>query len=180
MPLGKQLDVVEKTRIDVLHKLGHSNRDIARRIGRSEKCIRTYLKTKVTPKKKETRGRKKKLTDEDERAITRRLSSTTASLEEVRKEMKLPVTRQTVHNVVKRSPILKYKLMKRAPRLTKDHKAARINFAQKNQKTKWEGVGLLVFLLYFMFRSFGVMKRSSTLMVLMVFEDIGWIHESRA
>ncbi|CAJ0948560.1 unnamed protein product, partial [Mesorhabditis belari] len=146
-----------KKRINVLHTLGHSNRDIARHIRRSEKCIRTYLKTKVTPKKKETRGRKKRLTDQDERAITRRLSNTMTSLEEVRKEMKLPVTRQTVHNVVFNTQIQTHEASSRLP---KDHKVARTRRPEDQMGR--------------------MMKSSSTSMMLMIFEDTGGIHKSRA
>lgn len=144
MPLGKKLTIVEQSQIDVLNTLGWSQVKIAKQLKRSRKIVQTHLNSKTTPKKKETRGRKNKLTERAERAVTKKLSKKRASLEDVRKELSdagVEVCRKTVHNVVHRSPIVAYELMEKTPKLKTEHQVARIEFAKRNQKTIWKQVG---------------------------------------
>ncbi|CAJ0569513.1 unnamed protein product, partial [Mesorhabditis spiculigera] len=140
MPRGKRLNAIEQGQVDILKAQGKSNRQVAKEIGngRSPTAIDTYVRTRATYNAKHAGGAPKKLSERTERAIGRHLANKQTSLETVRKDLNLKVTRQTVYNVILRSPIIKREQMKKAPRLTVEHKAKRLDFAQRHLTTDWQ------------------------------------------
>jgi transposase len=141
MPRGKGLSDVEKGQIDVLYQDGKSQREIAKRIGnRSRNAVYNYIHSANKPNI-EQRGRKRKLSDRDERSVVRCASNQSLSCREIAVECGLAVNRMTIDRTLQRND-LKYAKLQRKPRLTKAHKAARSAFANDYQtwRKEWENV----------------------------------------
>ncbi|CAJ0587816.1 unnamed protein product, partial [Mesorhabditis spiculigera] len=137
MPRGKKLSDVEQGKIDLLIQQGKSQRQIAEEIHRSQKAVFTYISKQDTYNEKHAGGAPKKLTERDERAIGRALSNSTKSLAQIKADLQLNVTRQTIYNAVLGSPIIKREQMKRVPKISPAHEAARMQFAQNHMTTDW-------------------------------------------
>ncbi|RCN33912.1 transposase, partial [Ancylostoma caninum] len=90
-------------------------------------------------KKKDT-GRRRTLTAHDERQICRRASNSCLSLNQIRADLELPISKSTVWRALPRSEYIVREIMKKAPRLTPLHKAARLEFVRRNITTDWNTI----------------------------------------
>jgi hypothetical protein len=88
--------------------------------------------------KKENYGIKKpikgnsKLTSHDKRQILRKVRTEKSTSTQIKAELNLNVTPRTVKNVLSKDPNFRFGKMKSKPKLTKEHKKTRLDFARKN------------------------------------------------
>lgn len=159
MPSGKLLTRDEKIKIDAYHEAGKSNQWIANKLGRSKGAIGGYLTGYRNHGQKKSSGRPKKLTARDERQIGRKISNTTKSAADIKRELKLNVTSRTVLNAIHRLPnIVRAKMMK-VPKLKDVHKQARLTFARQYMTQDWNKVSLRSFHIYSKIQFLGHFQR---------------------
>uniref|UniRef100_A0A7I4YE78 DDE_3 domain-containing protein n=1 Tax=Haemonchus contortus TaxID=6289 RepID=A0A7I4YE78_HAECO len=140
MPRATRLSNQEQAQVRALFEAGWSRRRIAAHIGRSRNCINEYLRNPDQYGKKNSPGRPRLLSAQDERTIGRVLSNSTKSLNRLRAEMRLLVSKTTVWRVIQRSESITREMMRRVPRLSERHKVARLQFAMKNASFDWTKV----------------------------------------
>lgn len=141
MPRGTELTDLEKGHIIAFNSCGISNREIGRRLSRSESVIRSFLKNQeFYGTNKHNRGRKRKLTSRDIRRILQTANNSTASLKDIKETSTADVSRTTIHRVLNSSPHLKRSKMKFVPRLLQRHKLQRQKFARQNMSRDWTKV----------------------------------------
>lgn len=131
MGRAASLSIVEKTKIDVLHSEKYSNRQIAKRLKRSDTVIDNYIKDPAKYGTKKSSGRKKKLNSRQKRAVIRLASNKVISSREIVRELELPVCRKTVLNV------LRFSLPKMSA-CASSQDAAQAN-SSSSQGTTWHG-----------------------------------------
>jgi transposase len=84
MPRGVILSDTEKGQISALRSTGLSEREIARRVGRSKTVVHQYLANPSNYGVKKRSGRPSTLTARDKRRIVNAASNSTASLRQIR------------------------------------------------------------------------------------------------
>ncbi|XGW23090.1 hypothetical protein V3C99_005379 [Haemonchus contortus] len=137
---GKLLSEEEQAQIRALHEAGHSNRQIARQLGRSPTCIGNYIRNPGAYRSARIVGRPRNLTAQDHRRIARMASNSTLSLNQIRASMGLAVSRMTISRSIRSNEHITREVMKKAPRLNAQHKNARLEFARRNMATSWDKV----------------------------------------
>lgn len=133
MPRGKRLNEVEKAKISALRE--NSNLPIykiAQKINRSEKVVRNYLKDREKYGKKVSSGRRPTISNAQKRRLIRNAANSLKSAAELKAENQLEVSVRRVQQILHNSKRLKYKKMKRKPKLTKSNIKARREFADKH------------------------------------------------
>ncbi|CAD7078657.1 unnamed protein product [Hermetia illucens] len=140
MPRGVKLTDYEKGQISALFKEGISKREIASRIGRSDRVVRNYLNNVDNYGTKKRKGRPRVLSDRDRRSTSKATSNSTNSLRGIRNECKLSVSIPTIWREINRNPNLVREKMRKAPRLQQHHKDARLEFARNNMSRHWDQV----------------------------------------
>lgn len=131
MPRGTVLNSSEKVSIMLLHKKNFSNRAIAKELGRSPKVINNYLSNPKLYNKKKSRGRKTIVNTRLKRLIIRKASCENLSCRQISMELKNKISISTVNRVINKSKKLKYMKKKPSPLLTRQHKANRLNWAER-------------------------------------------------
>lgn len=129
MAKEKILTNEEKAQIDVLHQQGFNNVQIGRIIGRTEGAVRYHLKNKENPPKK--RGPKPKLSPSAQRLVLRTISNSTLSVNQVRAQLKLNVSKSTVRRCIKKCKNLQFKKMLKKQQLKPIHKTKRLQWARE-------------------------------------------------
>ncbi|EYB96308.1 hypothetical protein Y032_0151g2804 [Ancylostoma ceylanicum] len=122
MPRGTRLSTEEKAQIRALSDAGLSSRAIGRQIGRTHCLVSTYLRNPDGYSKKKDTGRRRTLTAHDERQICRQASNSCSSLNQIRAQLRLPVSKTTIWRALHRNENIVRECMKKAPRLTSLHK----------------------------------------------------------
>lgn len=140
MPRGSYLSEVEKGKILAFLEENVSFREIGRRINRSEKVIRNFVKNKENYGQNKSGGPKNKLSARTKRRIINMASNSTKSTNTIVKELQLNVHRSTVSRVLKQSPHIEHQKLQKMPRLLSGHKASRLEFARNNMNTDWKKV----------------------------------------
>lgn len=143
MARGLKLSSEEKGQITAYHNDGRSNRWIARTIGRSLNVINNFIKNPTNYGKKKSSGRKKKLSDRQKREIIRKASNSTISCAKIKQQLDLNVHRNTVRNVLVKSPNIVRRKLKSAPAINNEDKNIRLEFARQNMNTNWNCVCFL-------------------------------------
>ena len=138
MGKGKRLSEYEKGQIDARRANGDGNLKIANALGRSKTAIANYVNGNTG--KTNGAGRPKKLTMQQEILIVNKASNSTKSLSKIKRELKLNVSKTTIWRVLKRSEFIVRRKMRKAPKLTDDHKVRRIEFFKHNMATDWSKV----------------------------------------
>jgi len=181
MPKGIELNDNEKGQIIAFKKTGLSNRQIARRLGRSKTVVWNFLKKGDAYGEHKRSGRPSKLNKRLKRRILNDVTNKTKGCRTVRAELAPNVSHQTVWRAIKESPNLVRQRMKKFPCLKQCHKEARIAFAEQHVwwTNKWKSV-ILAYLInddFHVFRSFSLTKNDGVWMGQMVFHRIGGISE---
>jgi transposase len=114
MGRGKDLSDYTKGQIDAFHAEGLSERDIAERVGRSKSAVHQQI-NKDPNYIPEKRGRKRKLSERDDRAIIRAVSNKRTSSRRIKHELRLDVSSRTIRRVLHKCPYLSYDKMRRGP-----------------------------------------------------------------
>src|SRR5262245_20020755 len=99
MPRGTQLTDEEQGQIRAFNQEGHSNRWIAKELGRSARVINNYLKNPDGYGKNKDGGRPPKLSDRTKRKILNEILNSTKSCRQVRDEVAPNVSNETVRRV---------------------------------------------------------------------------------
>ena len=107
MPKRSQLNDVEKGKIEAFHQEKVGIREIARRIGRSHQVVLNYLKSPAGYGKNRKKSHKSKLSERDKREIVRIASNSQKPLQQIRQELNLSVCRETIRQVLVKSPYIK-------------------------------------------------------------------------
>jgi IS30 family transposase len=105
----KELTQDEKSKILAYRDVGLSIRMIAGRIDRSKSCIGGFLKRPV--QEMETRGRKKMLTDRDNRQIWRLASNSRIYSKQIKDSLELQCSSRTVLRSINLNPNIQYQKM---------------------------------------------------------------------
>ncbi len=143
MPRSKHLSDFEIGQIMAFSAEGMAQREIAKKIGRSQTAIHNVIKLGANyNKKNRQRGRKSKLSERDKREVWRLAATGEKSIREIQREIPVNVTHGTIHNAIKEADHLAWERKAIVPNLTPEHKKARLEFAKTHQtwKKEWEKV----------------------------------------
>ena len=132
MPSGKILNDFEKGQIQAMFDENVAKREIARRIGRSEKVVRNFLAKKEEYGKKNKGGRKNKLSNRTKSRILREIGNSTKSVRKIQQEIAPEASHVTVWKAIKSSPHIARQKMNKRPCLNEKHKTDRVAFAENN------------------------------------------------
>lgn len=130
----------EKGMIDAYKEEGVSIREIGRRLSRSDKVVRNYLKDPENYATIKRKTKKSKLTARIKRSIVQLASNSTISLSQIKASLNLPVCKETVRKILHASPNIIRSKMNKAPNLTPKHKEKRLEFARINMARQWDTV----------------------------------------
>lgn len=119
MGRAKSLSEFEKGQIAAYKKQNHSLRQIGRLINRSKSVFGNYLRLGSKYGIKKSKGRKNKLDLRKRRTIIRTISNKTMSLNQIKSEFKLNVSKSTICRLIKQAPFITHSKKKTKPRLTK-------------------------------------------------------------
>lgn len=136
MPRASHLTQAEKGAILALSAVQLSVRAIAKKIHRSESCVRSFLKQGNVSKQPQRPGRPKKLGDRDLRRLARAATEPGSSPNSLIRSLNLSVSKSTVVRALNNSGIFKYEKRAHSPKLSKDHKMARVKFAREMLKAR--------------------------------------------
>uniref|UniRef100_T1IYU7 Tc3 transposase DNA binding domain-containing protein n=1 Tax=Strigamia maritima TaxID=126957 RepID=T1IYU7_STRMM len=117
MGSGKRLNDHEKDKIDAYKELGLSNVEIGKKIRRSEKVIRNYLKLGANYGLKNPGGRPKCTTARARRHLIHKASNKCTSARALQLELGLDCSLRTIQRELKNTPHLKYTKPRRRPAL---------------------------------------------------------------
>jgi transposase len=131
MPRGVELNDVEKGQIKSYKEEGVSNREIARRLGRSDGLIRNFITKKDNYGTCKRSGRKKKLTDRTKRRILKEITNTNKGVRTLKNELAPQVHHTTVWRAIKSSPSFVRRKLRKVPKLNEQHKVARVAWAEQ-------------------------------------------------
>lgn len=160
-----------------------SNREIARRINRSEAVIRNFLNDPDAYGKNKKGGRPQLLSARDKREISRAASNSMISLRQIKRQTNVSASVMTIHRALKSDPnIVRSRLMS-APRLFDRHKQARLEFSRENMSQNWSKVRfssisdfMKVLQFFYCSRLYFLMKKNLIWMDQMVSTHIGEIY----
>lgn len=142
MPRNSFLNEVEKVKIDVLKKQGVSKRQIAIKIGRSDKVVRNYLRLGCKYGINNKKGNNTKVTKRQIGQIKDLATKQKMTAAKIVSELQLPIKKRQVQNILSKCEYIKWKKPCRKPALKPHHKAARLEFAKKHMAMgdKWKSV----------------------------------------
>ncbi len=129
MGRGKTITEFERGQVKAFKAAGLSIRQIAGKIHRSINCVSQCVQRGPDAAPKVSSGRKKKLSERDERNIVRHASNKVISARQITSELQLDVHPRTVSRTLASFPHLDYRKMKREPKITPAHAAGRRAFA---------------------------------------------------
>lgn len=130
MGRGRKLTYLEMEKIQFYMDQKLSNREIAKRIGRSPKVVNNYIKHKENYGKN-YKGRTKLATSSRERRlILRAASNSSKTVRQIANDVNTSASLSTVRRIIKSSSYLKRNKMRKKPLLRDSHKEARLSFAR--------------------------------------------------
>jgi transposase len=141
MGKGSDLSLEEKVEIDTCFSLGLNKCQIARRIGRSRCAVSNQLE-KPENNERNQRGRKRKLSDRDDRHIGRAASNKMVSSARIKHDLGLAVSSRTIRRVLQRTPYLSYDKMRKGPWSNQRIKRQRFDWGNEHQQMgeRWKMV----------------------------------------
>lgn len=142
MPAGKYLSKEERIKIDLLKENELPITQIARKINRSTKAVRNYLKLKENYGiKKKTKGNTK-ISLRIKNIIRSEVKKNKLSAAQIVHKMDLPIRKRRVQQILHDTPNIVYKKPLKKPPLQQSHKDARLEFAKLHMAwtVQWEKV----------------------------------------
>lgn len=136
MGRGSAITSNERGQIKAFHELGLSYREIANKIGRSKTLVEDCIHRGVDIDPGVSSGRKRKLSERDDRHIANLASNQQVSSSEIIEELDLEVSKDTVLRSLDRSQHLEYKHYRKRPQLTSANVVERLDFAVEH--VAWE------------------------------------------
>jgi transposase len=142
MGRGRAVTAYERGRITELIALGLSDEDIAIKLGRSSKLVRNCRLRGPDQEPGRSPGRKRKLDERDVRHIEAEARRESSSSRSIASALHLNVSHVTVWRTMKSSEHLEWRKLHKRPRLSKEHKAQRLDFAEQcvTSSTPWNSV----------------------------------------
>lgn len=137
MAKGSKLSEFEKGKILAFTDAGKSKREIGRLLGRSDRVIRNFMADQAGYGQKRTRGVTRKLSDRDARKICQEASNSTKRCSQIKRDLNLDISSETIRRTILKNPHLVSRKMKRAQALTAYHKGSRLEFARQNVRRNW-------------------------------------------
>jgi len=132
MPRGNAIGEKDIGKIELLHQQGKSLRDIAKEVERSYSGVK-YVVDCIGEKRKPHQGRKRKLSDRDERDIRRKASNNVISCAKIKAESDYGVSTRTINRVLGRCDNLQCVKMLTKPPISAANKRIRLEFAHDHQ-----------------------------------------------
>lgn len=132
MGKGRSLTTSEKAKIDVYHTEGYSNRDIAKKLGRSPTCVDNYLKNPSTYGKKYKGRKATAISAAERRRILRCASNSSKSISKIKHEVGVEASKSTVRRVILSAKNLKLSKLVKKPPLTATRKDHRLQYARNH------------------------------------------------
>ncbi|KAH9105496.1 hypothetical protein AeMF1_018708 [Aphanomyces euteiches] len=129
MPRGKHLNETERAQILALHKNKINVQQICKYLDRSRNVVVTFLSDPEAYGSAKRSGRPPLLTPLAKRHLIRDACKTGASAKKLKKDLELDVSIRTVQDILHKSPRLEFVKRLATPKLTEEHKIARIKFA---------------------------------------------------
>jgi len=132
--MGKGLAITdyERGEIEAYHASGMSTRQIAETIDRSQKLVLNCLSRGTDQPSGKSTGRKRKLSERDDRNILRHASNKKTSAAQIKRELNLPVCRRTVSRRLASCPYLEHRHMRRKPKISEAQREKRRVFAHEH------------------------------------------------
>lgn len=142
MPKGLPLSEFEKGQINTLNSMNWTMRRIAAEINRSDRVVRNYLKNPDAYGTAKSTGRPSVVSARAKRRIIKAASNSTISSAQIASSLNLECTPRTVRRVLEQSEVITRSKMTPCPKLTAEHKANRLNFAEEKlqQQINWDKV----------------------------------------
>eukprot|EP01133_Synstelium_polycarpum_P028732 gene28732-34967_t len=122
MPRGTYLTEKEQGQILAYKDENLSMRKIGRRLKRSDKVVRNFLRDSKKYGSLKSGGPKEKLTQRAKRLVIKTASNTMKSLRQIKSELQLDVSTATVQRVLHASPHIQRQKLISCPRLLPGHK----------------------------------------------------------
>ena len=122
------------------HREKVPNREIARRLKRSDHIICNFLKNPTDYATIKRKPKKSKVSGREKRRIVQLASNSSKSLKTIKSDLGLNVCKETIRKVPKDSPHIVRSKMNKAPNLKLVHKQKRMEFARENMARDWEQV----------------------------------------
>lgn len=138
MPRGSILSEKERGMVEAFVQEGVPVREIGRRLGRSDKVIRNYLKDPEKYAATKRKPKKTKLSARDTRAIVRLASNSAIPLTKIKSSLNLNVCKETVRKALSSSSNIVRSKMNKTPNLSPAHKLKRLEFAKLNMARQWD------------------------------------------
>lgn len=140
MGIGTNLSEYEKGQIAAFHQQGLSCRQIQQLIGRSKTVINNFLRDPANYGTRKSTGRPSKVSDRDKRQIIRKASNSVASCSNIKKDLGLEVSSETVRRVIQKNPNIRRQRLKKAPAIRRENRRKRVDFARRNVRKDWSEV----------------------------------------
>ena len=143
MPRGSVLTDVDKGKLLALNSTGASHRSIGKIVGRHRTTVQRLLSRPERRQKKRFKPRNKNLTDAGRRLLIREASKTGETAAVLKDRLGLVISVRLIQEILQETSFLQFNKMQREPLLTKEHRAARMDFARQQliwNATKWRRV----------------------------------------
>ncbi|VDO68420.1 unnamed protein product [Heligmosomoides polygyrus] len=123
MPVRRRVLIIEEqAQIRALKDAGLTDRAIARQLGRSYGCVDHFLRN--PNRSAPVPGRPRLISSQNRRRISRMVSNSTWSVNQVRAETRLSASRTTIWRCIRSNEHICRQTMQKAPHLTNFHKQA--------------------------------------------------------
>lgn len=132
MGRGKTLTTKEMAEIDLLVEMNWSYRKIANKLHRSDFVVRNYCKNKEEYGKNRVGRTKFATTKRENRRILKEASNSMSTARLIKDRLKVGASLRTVQRLIKKSPFIKRRKLRRKPNLKPHHKIARMAFAENH------------------------------------------------
>jgi hypothetical protein len=142
MPLGTLLSDFERGQITELANANVSVSEIARRLERSRTEIKNYLDNPAGYGKNHGGGRRRSLSERDERAVYRAASNSSSTLRKIAANAGVNASKWTIMRTIQRNPSINRVKKLTRPQLTQEYKQSRLDWAQQRiaDRTDWTNV----------------------------------------
>lgn len=130
MPMCSTLSEEEKGRVRALRGVGLTQREIARRVGRSQNAVKNMLLKDAKPPKPSTAGRPSKLTETARRRLFLEARKTGHSSERLKRELHLEISARTVRRHLMKCDKFEFTKPLQSFFLTPAHRKKRLDWAE--------------------------------------------------